>query len=147
MITYFLEHLWQVWLIVSILCLILELTNGDFFIFCFAIGGIGGLITSLITDSIAAQVIVFAVISIICIFFVRPTIVKYFHKSGRRSNFEALIGRHGRVTDAIPQDGYGYVQIDGDSWRSHTKDGQPIEKGAEVEVLSMNSIILTVKRI
>jgi len=39
MIQYFLENLWLAWLLVSLLCLVLELTNGDFFIMCFAIGG------------------------------------------------------------------------------------------------------------
>lgn len=147
MISYFAEHMWQVWLIVSILCLILELTNGDFFIFCFAVGGVAGVITSLVTDSIAAQVIVFAIVSLLSIFFVRPVILTYFHKPGRKSNAEALIGKSGRVTDAIPANGYGYVQIDGDSWKAHTADGTPIEAGARVEVLSMDSIIITVKRI
>lgn len=147
MIQYFAEHLWQVWLIVSFLCLILELTNGDFFIFCFAVGGIGGLLTSLVTDSLMIQVIVFAIISLLSIFFVRPVILTYFHKAGRKSNADALIGRIGKVTDAIPQGGFGYVQIDGDSWRSHTTDGGPIDKGAKVKVVSMDSIILTVKKI
>ena len=34
MIQYFLENLWLAWLLVSLLCLVLELTNGDFFIIC-----------------------------------------------------------------------------------------------------------------
>ena len=38
MINYFAENLWQMWALVSVVCLILELTNGDFFIMCFAIG-------------------------------------------------------------------------------------------------------------
>lgn len=149
MINYFAEHIWQVWLIVSIICLILELTNGDFFIFCFAIGGVGGLITSVFTDSISAQVVVFAVISVLSIFFVRPVMLRYFHKRGheRKSNAEALIGRIGKVTDAIPKNGYGYVQIDGDSWKAHTPDGSAVEPGTKVEVLKMDSIIITVKRI
>lgn len=149
MIDYFAQHLWQVWLIVSFLCLIIELTNGDFFIFCFAVGGVGGLLTALFTDSLAAQIVVFAIVSVLSLFFVRPVMLKYFHRKDheRKSNFEALIGRVGKVTDAIPDHGYGYVQIDGDSWKAHTPDGQPIEVGARVEVLKMDSIIITVKRI
>lgn len=38
MIEYFSQNLWQVWAIIAVLCLILELFSGDFFILCFAIG-------------------------------------------------------------------------------------------------------------
>lgn len=149
MLSYFAEHLWQVWLIVSFLCLIIELTNGDFFIFCFAVGGVGGLMTSLVTDSLTAQIIVFAIVSVLSIFFIRPIMLKYFHRkdSDRKSNAEALIGRIGKVTDPIAEAGYGYVQIDGDSWKAHTTDGHAIAAGQKVEVLKMDSIILTVKEI
>lgn len=149
MLSYFAEHLWQVWLIVSFLCLIIELTNGDFFIFCFAVGGVGGLITSLVTDSMTAQIIVFAIVSVLSIFFIRPVMLKYFHRkdNDRKSNAEALIGRIGKVTDPIAEGGYGYVQIDGDSWKAHTTDGHSINVGQKVEVLKMDSIILTVKEI
>ena len=149
MLSYFAQNLWQVWLLVSIICLILELTNGDFFIFCFAIGGIGGLAISLFTDSLSWQIIIFAIVSVLSLFFIRPVMLRYFHKKGheRKSNAEALIGRIGKVTDAIPENGYGYVQIDGDSWKAHTPDGQSVEVGMKVKVLNMDSIIITVKRI
>lgn len=40
MIDYFAQNLWLGWLLISLLCLLLELTNGDFFIVCFAVGGL-----------------------------------------------------------------------------------------------------------
>lgn len=145
MIQYFTEHLWQLWLIVSFICLILELTNGDFFIFCFAVGGIGGLAASLFTDTLWIQVVVFAIVSLLSIFFVRPVILKYFHKPGRKSNADALIGRTGKVEEAIPGNGFGYVRIDGDSWKAKTSDGTPISVGTYVKVIKMESIIVTVE--
>ena len=38
MIEFFTSNLWLIWVIISIVCLILELTSGDCFILCFAIG-------------------------------------------------------------------------------------------------------------
>lgn len=72
MIQYFFENLWLAWLLVGLLCLVLELTNGDFFIICFAIGGVVAAIVSTFSDSYALQVIAFAVVSALSIFFVRP---------------------------------------------------------------------------
>ena len=59
MIDYFISHLWQLWALISLLCLILELTNGDFFILCFAIGGVFAAVASAITDSLVVQILVF----------------------------------------------------------------------------------------
>lgn len=145
MIQYFAEHLWQLWLAVSFICLILELTNSDFFIFCFAIGGIGGLAASLFTDTLWIQVVAFSIVSLLSIFFVRPVILKYFHKPGRKSNADALIGRTGKVEEAIPGNGFGYVRIDGDSWKAKTSDGEPLAAGTDVRVIKMESIIVTVE--
>lgn len=148
MIEYFAQNLWLAWLLVSLVCLILELTNGDFFILCFAVGGLAASITSAITDSLTIQIIVFAIGSLLSIFYVRPVALRWFHKGEdkRASNADALIGRIGRVTEPIESNGYGRVQIDGDSWKARTTDGQPLENGAEARVLSLDSIIITVEK-
>ena len=36
LIEYFTNNMWQLWLTISIVCLILEVTSGDFFILCFS---------------------------------------------------------------------------------------------------------------
>ena len=38
MTEFFMQHFWLLWLIVAIVCLSLEMTSGDFFLTCFAIG-------------------------------------------------------------------------------------------------------------
>lgn len=90
------------------------------------------------------QVVAFSIVSLLSIFFVRPVILKYFHKPGRKSNADALIGRTGKVEEAIPGNGFGYVRIDGDSWKAKTSDGEPLA-GTDVRVIKMESIIVTVE--
>ena len=148
MIQYFLENLWLAWLLVSLLCLVLELTNGDFFIMCFAIGGVAAAIVSAFSDSFTLQVIVFAVVSALSIFFVRPFALKYLHKNkdNRVSNADAIIGRTGKVTEPIAANGYGRVKVDGDSWKAVATDNLAIEEGTTVRIVALNSIIVTVER-
>lgn len=148
MIDYFINHMWQAWLLLSLLFLILELTNGDFFIMCFAIGSVFAAVASVLTDSIIVQIIVFAVFTLLSLAFVRPVALRWFHKGEdhRLSNADALIGRIGRVIEPIEADGYGRVAIDGDDWKAVSADGQPIEKGAKVCVKALDSIIITVER-
>ena len=147
MIEYFAAHLWQMWALVSFICLILELMNGDFFIMCFAIGGVFACIAAALGLGIYGQLLVFAIFSVLSLFFVRPFALKYLHRSGedRPSNADAVIGRIGTVSEAIEAGGYGRVAIDGDDWKSLAAGGEAIPKGARVRVVAMDSIILTVE--
>lgn len=148
MIEYFQANLWQLWALISLLCLILELTSGDFFIMCFSLGAIPALIASLFDTSFTAQIIIFAVCSALCIFFVRPIALKYLHKHDERvSNAEALIGREGRVTQTIDAGGFGRVAVDGDDWKAQSGTAETIEEGARVRITKLDSIIVTVERI
>ncbi len=145
---YFAAHMWQLWAIVCIVCLILELFSGDFFIMCFSIGAFVACIASLVMPSITGQIILFAVVSVLCLVFVRPVALRYLHrnKGEKVSNADALIGRVGRVSQAIEADGFGRVAIDGDDWKAQSADGTAIEKGVNVKVVGRDSIIITVER-
>lgn len=147
MVQYFSENLWLAWLLVSLLCLVLELTNGDFFIICFAIGGTAATILSAFCDSFTAQVILFAVVSALSIFFIRPFALKYLHKNKeqRVSNADAIIGRIGRITERIEPNEYGRVKIDGDYWKAQANNNTAIDEGTQVRIVKLDSIIVTVE--
>ncbi|MBQ2563312.1 MAG: NfeD family protein [Muribaculaceae bacterium] len=146
MIEYFQNNLWQLWTLVGILCLILELTSGDFFIMCFSIGAFVTAIVAAFVPSFTVQVIVFAVASLLCLLFVRPLALKYFHRKDpdRPSNADAMVGRRGVVTEKIEAGGYGRVKIDGDSWKAQSSISSDINKGTRVEVTAIDSVIITV---
>lgn len=148
MMDYLIQNLWLTWLLVGLVCLILEMMNGDFYIMCFAIGSFCASLVSAFTDSIVVQVIVFVVFSVLSIFLVRPIALKYLHQGAdkRLSNVDALIGREGKVTESIEAGGYGRVKIDGDSWKAKSVDGAEIDSGVAVRILRLDSIIATVER-
>ncbi len=149
MIEYFTSNLWLIWVIVSIVCLILELSSGDFFILCFAIGAAVAAILAGCGLSLTWQIVLFAVVSALSLLLVRPALIKKLHKPQRErlSNAEALIGQEGRVSEMIEAGGYGRVAIDGDDWKAQSADGAAINKDVRVRVVKMESIILTVEPI
>ncbi len=148
MIDYFAANLWQLWVLVTVVCLILELTSGDFFIMCFAIGAVVTAIAAALGLGFYGQLAVFVVASVLSIFFVRPKLCKLLHgkRRERPSNADALMGRIGRVSEAIEQDGYGRVAIDGDDWKAVSADGSYIPLGQNVRVVGRESIIITVEK-
>lgn len=148
MIDYFAANLWQLWVLVTVVCLILELTSGDLFILCFSIGALVTAVLSAFGLGFYGQLAVFVVASVLSLLFVRPSLVKRLHgrKKERLSNADALIGRIGRVSEAIEQGGYGRVAIDGDDWKAVSSDGTYVPIGQNVRVVGRESIIITVEK-
>ncbi len=148
MMDYFAANLWQLWALVVIVSLLLELTSGDFFIMCFAIGALVTAVAAALGLGFYGQLAVFAVVSVLSIFFIRPRLVKALHgkRRERLSNADALTGRIGRVSEAIERGGYGRVAIDGDDWKAVSADGSYVPLGQNVRVVGRESIILTVEK-
>ena len=148
MIEYLSANMWQVWAVVAVLGLILELSSGDFFIICFAIGACGAAVVSPFT-SFYVQLAVFGLITALSIYQVRPFALRYLHKDepNRVSNADALMGRVGRVTETIEAKGFGRVAIDGDDWKAVSADETAIPEGTRVKVVGRESIIITVERL
>ena len=147
MIEFFTSNLWLLWMIISIVCLILELSSGDFFILCFAIGAAVSALLAGCGLSLTWQIVAFAVVSALSLLLVRPALIKKLHKPHRErlSNAEAMVGKEGRVSEDIIAGGYGRIAIDGDDWKACSADGSAIAQGARVRVVKMDSIIATVE--
>ena len=149
MIDYLAQHLWQMWAVVAVVCLILELTAGDFFIICFSIGAVFAAITAAVGGGIYLQLLMFAIFTLISLFWVRPFAQRYLHRGedNRVSNADALMGRQGRVVEVVKADGFGRVQIDGDIWKAVTNETADIPADSNVRVIGRESTIITVETI
>ncbi len=142
--------IWQLWLIGAIALLIVELLSAGFYVICFSIGALATALVAAFSDSFTLQLAVFSAVSLLCVFLVRPIIVRHFDLKGkdqRKSNTDVLVGKIGFISQTVTGGGYGRVAIDGDDWKCVSKDGIEIEKGARVRVVSLDSIILTVETI
>lgn len=147
MADYIMNNVWQVWAIAAVICLILELSSGDFFITCFSIGAVASAIGAAIGLNIYWQLAIFAAVALASIFFVRPIALRYLHKNepNRPSNADALIGRIGRVTETIKTGDYGRVAIDGDVWKAVSNSATDITAGSTVKVTDRKSTIIQVE--
>ena len=149
MIDYLAQHLWQVWAIIAVVCLILEMMAGDFFIISFSFGAVVSAIAAAIGLNGYWQLFVFALFTVVFLFWFRPLAKRYLRRGedSRVSNADALLGRVGTVVETIQADGYGRVQIDGDIWKAVTKCGHDIPVGNPVTVTNRASTIITVEPI
>lgn len=140
---------WHLWAIFALIMIVVEIFTLGFAAICPAIGAAAAAVTSAATDSLAWQTGIFALFTLLSFLFVRPFINRALmrRKNVPKSGVEALIGREAMVEVTInPDTGTGRVTIDGDSWKAVSNDGNTIEKGEKVEVLKVDSIILTVRK-
>ena len=144
MTDYINANLWQLWSLIIVASIVLEMFSGSYFIICFAVGGLAALVSTLL-GGIYVQTAVFAIVSAIAIFLVRPFALRYIHRGTEPvpSNADASIGRKAKVSQHIPANGYGRVAIDGDDWTATASTD--IKKGDTVTIVTRESIILTVE--
>lgn len=142
-------EVYQIWLIVAIILVILEIATAGFGVICFAIGaGFSALIAGL-GGNLTWQIVIFAVVSLLTFIFLRPVVMRFLEKKSKdvKTNAEAIVGRKGVVSERIDATQHtGRVAIDGDDWKAVSEDASVIEKGQTVEIVKLDSIIVTVKQ-
>ena len=76
--------MWQIWLILAGVCLIIEIMTVGFLIFWFAIGSLLAMIVSFFTTNLIIQTSVFILSSTILIFVTKPFVQKFVNKIFKR---------------------------------------------------------------
>ena len=139
-------EIWHIWAIVAILFIVGEILTSGFALVCFAVGCIGGAIGAAAGATLEWQLGIFAIATLAAFLAVRPLLKKLSAKDEIATNADALIGRTAKVTECIEVNGKGRVALDGDIWQAVSNEKTDIVEGEWVEVISRESIILTVKR-
>ena len=137
------------WLIAAIVLVIVEICTAGFGALCFAIGAAFSAIVSGVGGNLTWQIAVFVVVSMLTFIFLRPVVMRFLDKKSKnvKTNAEAIIGRKGIVSERIDASQHtGRVAIDGDDWKAVSEDGSVIDKGVDVEIVKLDSIIVTVKQ-
>ena len=141
---------YQIWLIAAIVLVIIELLTAGFGVICFAVGALFSALAAFLgVDSLVWQLLIFAVASVLCFIFLRPVVLRLLDKKSKdvKTNADALIGKTAMVSETIDSSAnQGRVAVDGDDWKAVSADGSVINKGEKVEIVSRDSIILTVKK-
>lgn len=141
--------MWQVWLIISGICLIIEILTVGFLVFWFAIGALVAMVASFFTDSIVVQSTIFLVTSVFLLFFTKSFIKRFVNKDSKTvTGSFAVIGKTGIVTKEINTNlAQGQVRIDGDIWSAKTETGEILPEGTQVKVLRLSGVKVIVEKI
>lgn len=141
--------MWQFWLIISGIFFIFEMITVGFLVFWLGIGALLAMLTSLFTDNIIIQMVVFVISSSILLFFTKPFVDKYVHsKNAEATNAFSIIGKKGIVIEAIDlAKGTGQIKVEGEVWTAKTINEDILAKDTEVEIASIDGVKACVKPI
>lgn len=132
------------WLLAGILLFLIEIFTPSFFAASLAIGAFASAIFAWMGFNLEWQLFVLSIVSLASMFLLRPIIKnKFYTNKETKSNADAIIGRTGKVVQAIGSE-MGRVAIDGDEWQCHA-NGSEVALGTMVRVIERESIILTVE--
>lgn len=136
----------EFWIIFAIICIIGELLTGGFFLLSIGIGACAGAIGHYFNFNMESQIIIFIIVSIICIILSRP-LSKKLNKNmpNKKANTERLIGLTGEVIEKIEPNTNGMIKIKGEQWKASSEE--KLNPGDNVEIIAIDGVKLVVKKI
>lgn len=113
----------------------------------FALGALVCVFAAYFGAPVAAQLMVFIIVSLIAIAALRPAAKLLLRPGVVPTNADRLLGATGRVTEGIDNAGSrGAVYLDGKIWTARSAGGQIIHEGELVEVERLEGVKLIVRQ-
>lgn len=101
----------------------------------FALGALAAMITSVCNGALWLQVVLFFVVSTVCLLSLRPLAKKYFTPKIVKTNVDSVVGSKGKVLESIDNvAATGRVKLGSMEWTARSTDGQNIAADTLVAV-------------
>ncbi|WP_136707005.1 NfeD family protein [Agromyces sp. H66] len=143
------QYTWIVWLILILVCVIIELLTLEFTFLMIAFGSVAGLGADLLGWEWWVQILVASAVSVLLILTIRPVMLRYMRRGAdpTPSNVAALPGMSGRVVSSVSETG-GLVKLaNGETWTARLApdaDEEVVGAGASVTVVLVDGATVVI---
>lgn len=138
------QELWWIWLVLGVAFVVVEVLVLDLLFLMLAAGTVGALITSLAGGEPWLQIVVFAVLSLLMLGFVRPSALKRLKQAPDSAEYvETLRGSMAHVLEPVSATA-GTVKVDGEIWSARTHAGTVLDPGSQVRIEEVDGATLRV---
>ena len=140
---------WLLWVGGALLLIVIETMTADLTFLMIAGGALGGGLTSFLGGPVWAQVVVFACVSTLLLFAVRPWAKRRLAAATpqMKTNVDALIGRSAVTITPVDREG-GRVRLGGEEWSARLAPAAQgvtrLEAGARVTVTQIDGAVAVV---
>ncbi|GER22104.1 membrane protein [Zafaria cholistanensis] len=121
---------WVFWLALFLILAIVEMMSLDLYFIMLAGGALGAVFVALAGGPFWLQALVFCVLALAMVLFLRPLALRHLHKGppGLRTNVDRLIGEDALVLEPTSRIA-GSAKIGGETWSARSEDEAPLEPG------------------
>ncbi len=139
---------WMIFLIIAIAAIIFEIFAPSMFCINFAFAGVITAILSVFFKwKLSVFFIIFAIISLISIIFIKPFLVKLLKKDSKNDFNSQYIDKIVKTIEPVTQNS-GAVTIYDERWEARlASDGEEIPIGVDVKIVRNDSLVLYVERL
>ncbi|MBQ3510948.1 MAG: NfeD family protein [Bacilli bacterium] len=131
-----------IWVIAFLGLLLVEFITVGLVSIWFAVGALGALITSFITESVLIQTIVFVIVSVVTLFVTKPLMKKLKITNYEPTNSDRVIGKVVEVTKEIKSNEYGEVVVFGTVWLAASDKNHKVGSKVVVQKIEGNKLIV-----
>ena len=136
-----------IWIVLLVLFLILETATVQLVSAWFALGALCALLANLCGVGVIWQIVLFLIVSAICLIATRPLVKKMTATKIQKTNADRCIGAEAVVLEEINNlKSTGLVKAMGNTWTARAEDGSVIPKDAVVIVRKMDGVKLIVSQ-
>ena len=139
-------NLWQIFAVVGICFLILEMFTPSMFFLNFALSAFITAGISFYLTNPYTLALIFVVLSFVSFIFLRPIIMKNFAKSKETGINSKYIDQTAKAETEITTSS-GVISIYGERWEARSDDGKTIPTGSDVKIVRNESIIMYVTKL
>lgn len=105
----------------------------------FAVGALAGAAASGLGGHIVVQVVVFAVVSVALLVFVRPIAYRNLQRPEQRSGVDALRGKRAVVLERVDGGAGGRIKLGGEIWSARALEHDRVfDPGQQVDVVEID---------
>lgn len=140
--------LWQIYCIVGVVCIILEMVVPSMFFLNLSIAGFITAVISLFIHNSNMLTIDFIVLSIVSVFLLRPLLLRTLKSSkDKETGIKAeYIGKIVKVIEPITKSS-GAITIYDERWDARVENDDEIPAGDEVRIVRNDSLVMYVERV
>ena len=129
------------WLVAMVAFLLIEATTVALVSTWFALGSLAAILVALLGLGAGFQIVVFLLVSAICLTALRPLVRKHVNPKLTKTNVDAVVGTTGLVTAPIDNVlAQGQVKLGPMYWTARSESGEPIAEGTLVKVVRIEGV-------
>jgi membrane protein implicated in regulation of membrane protease activity len=138
MINWMRDNAWATWLGLAVVVAVVEMLSLDLVLLMFAVGALAAGAAAGAGAPIWLTLPIFAIVSLLLLFFVRPSVVAKLHAGPTLQTGHAnLVGTTGVVVEPVDARS-GRIQLRGELWSARATDGLVLDTGADVLVTQID---------